>query len=123
MNSHNTDNRYFLATNIICVLVLTACLAIWLGFRGSEEPRDIYIAWGGFLLVLFVLGEWVLHLLKHGERIFAAINGWWEYIWLNCAGRLSPGGARHLIATGRVRHCGFQWRNGDAKVVPPTPED
>lgn len=126
MNSRNTcDKRHFVATTIICVLVIVACAIIAFACRDSAEPRDVYtrLFTAGFAMFLTI--EWVFYLLIGEKNNFLVVaTGWWEHLWLRFVGRLSPDGARHLIATGKVRHCGFAWRDhGDAKVVPPESDD
>ena len=70
---------------------------------------------------MFLAIEWVLYLLIGEKNNFLVVVAeWWEYVWLRFAGKLSPDGARRLIATRKVRHCAFQWRDhGNANVVPP----
>ena len=120
MHSRNTDSRHFLATNVVCVLVLTACLMIWVVFGGGTEPKDEYTAAAAIILFAVVGIGWVDFLLKNEQKVFAVLAGWWERLWLAFAGRLSPGGIRRLISAGKIRHCGASWRdNGDARIIPP----
>lgn len=126
MNSHNTDpdKRHFCAVNIVCVLVLTACLVVWVVFCGGTEPKDEMTSAAALVFLAVVAVGWVNHLLNNEKRIFVALDALWERLWLAFAGRLSPDGARRLIGTRKVRHCGFTWRdNGNAKVVPPDPPE
>lgn len=126
MNSHNTcDDRHFLATNVVCALVLTACLVVWVIFRNGTEEKDEMTSAAALVILAVVAVGWVNHLINNEKRVFAALGALWENIWLHFAGRFSPGGARHLISTGTVRHHSFAWRDhGDAKIVPPDlPED
>lgn len=118
MNSQK-DSQHLLATGVVTFVVALACLSLYLVFRNGTEDRDIYVATFSACFGLLLAGLWLVDLVSGRWQVIA--QAWWEYAWLQWAGRLSQGGIRRLIATGMVRWCAFVWKDrGQPRVCPPS---